>query len=535
MTDWTVSVPQRARASLPARYRQLTRGERLALLALLILLPIVALYNLPYGPRTWHDEGAALNVAKTLATEGVYAMRNSDGYQTFGPIQSVGPTVLLPVAASLKLFGMGLLQARLVSAAYLCLLLAVATLLAWRLFGLRAAIVTTFLLLAVQDVRLLFFGRQVLGEAPALMFFLAGVCLFTLRARGRLLVAVAAGLLIGAAMVTKSTYIVIGVVTLAVVGGLDWLYYRQHNRRGLVVAMLVATACVLAWMGTQYAYFGPDTFWDNSRKMQQLATGTTGFNPRVMAASLQFFMGSGSGHFLYLWGLPALLYGAFLARRRDQSGFMAALLLTFTILWLGYYFWSVPWIAYLFAPAAIAAFFVAKLWHDLTHGFTLSGTGLRQEWSQGRPGPAARNLALLALFSIVILWSLQGRLRNEVLARDLAPQELAAILNRTVQPDQVIETWERELAFLTNHQYHSPDQALLSKTHAAMYRGGTKNYSLGSDSLLEGQPPAYLILGWYSRWLDAYDPSFIAEHTIPVASVGTGDTRYELLKIVAER
>ena len=535
MTDWTVGVPQRVRASLPARYRQLTLGERLALLALLVLLPVVTLYNLPYGPRTWHDEGAALNVAKTLATEGVYAMRNSDGYQTFGPIQSVGPTVLLPVALALKLFGIGLLQARLVAAAYLCLLLAVAAFLAWRLFGLRTAIVTIFLLLAVQDVRLLYFGRQVLGEAPALMFFLGGVGLFTLKARGRLLVAVAAGLLIGAAMVTKSTYIAIGFVTLAMMGGLDWFYYRQHNRRGLVVAVLVAAACVVAWMGAQYAYFGPDIFWDNSRKMQQLATGTTGFNPRVMAASLQFFMGSGSGHFLYLWGLPALLYGVFLARRRDQSGFIAALLLIFAVLWLGYYFWSVPWIAYLFAPAAIAAFFVAKLWHDLTAGFTLSGGTLRQEWTQGRPGPAARHLALLALFSIVILWSLQGRLRNEVLARDQAPQELAAILNRTVQPDEVIETWERELAFLTDHTYHSPDQSLLSKTHAAMYRGGTKNYGLGRDSLLQSQSPAYLVLGWYSRWLDAYDPSFIAEHTIPIASVGTGDTRYELLKVVAER
>src|SRR5690348_18477110 len=79
----------------------------------------LALYNLGYSPVPWFDEGEHLRVPKTLVQYGQYAVWSADGFRYFGPTIGVGPTVLLPIALVFKLFGIGLVQARLVMVAYL--------------------------------------------------------------------------------------------------------------------------------------------------------------------------------------------------------------------------------------------------------------------------------------------------------------------------------------------------------------------------------------------------------------------------------
>src|SRR5688572_16502074 len=127
--------------------------------ALLAITLVLACYNLDRSPRTWQDEGGALLIARTLVEDGVYAIRTSDGYQTFGSIQSVGPTVILPLALSFKLFGVGLLQGRLVMAAWLVFTIVAFYSLGRELFGIRAAILAVLLLLSFPS-GILMLGRQ---------------------------------------------------------------------------------------------------------------------------------------------------------------------------------------------------------------------------------------------------------------------------------------------------------------------------------------------------------------------------------------
>jgi hypothetical protein len=107
------------RQGFPAWWRGAGRINSLGQLFLVLAVPVLALYNLGSSPRTWHDEGGAMSIAKTLAREGAYAIRSSEGYQTYGSVQSVGPTVIVPVAASFRLFGVGPVQGRMVMAGYL--------------------------------------------------------------------------------------------------------------------------------------------------------------------------------------------------------------------------------------------------------------------------------------------------------------------------------------------------------------------------------------------------------------------------------
>ena len=62
----------------------------------------LALYNLTDYPVTWFDEGSHLHVPKTLVRFGVYADYSSDGFRYYGLTVSLGPTVILPIAAAFR-------------------------------------------------------------------------------------------------------------------------------------------------------------------------------------------------------------------------------------------------------------------------------------------------------------------------------------------------------------------------------------------------------------------------------------------------
>jgi 4-amino-4-deoxy-L-arabinose transferase-like glycosyltransferase len=499
--------------------------EKVILLGLMIVATFLAFYNLEYSPRTWHwhDEGAAMSVSKTLVEDGVYAVKSSEGYQTFGPIQSVGPTVLLPVALSFKLFGVGLLQGRLVMAIYLLLTTLVFYGVGRVLFGRWVALLAVALLLGSPSAKFLCFGRQVSGELPALGFFLGGglVWWYGGRQTQRFWSYFLAGLLVGAAMVTKTTYVPLGFATLALLIIFDRLFYRQGNIRALVIIGIVALLCVAAWMGWQVLYFGLDTFQENTAKLAQLANSTSGFDPVLVLRAIKMLHGSYIGYFHYFWGIPALIYVAGLSLKRSQDSFRLAWLVIFAGLWLGYYFWTMPFITYIFAPAAIAAFFVGKLWSDLISSFTTSTQELWAELRQGKPIKVL-SIPLALIVLSLILFSLLNTIWDDVLAKDEAPQQVVAFLSENVDKNSLVETWERELNILTHHRYHFPDQSMLTQTHAARYRGGAYNYVLGADYFKKYQP-AYLVVGWYAKWSNLYDNAFLAKHAELLTTIGSYD------------
>jgi 4-amino-4-deoxy-L-arabinose transferase-like glycosyltransferase len=526
-------------------------------LGLLGGLAFLVFYNLEVNPRPWHDEGAALSLAKTLANEGVYAVRTSEGYQTFGPVQSVGPTVLLPVALSFKLNGVGLVQARIVAAGYALLTLVVFYCCGLELFGWQSALVSTLLLLASPTAGFLLFGRQVLGEVPALGFFLAGWLAWArgMRTKRAWLYPIA-GLLMGAAMVTKTQYVLIGLGTLALLVILDLFYYRQGNLGNLIVVGLTASACVAAWLSWQIMYFGIDVFQENAGKLGQLANSTTGFHLRSTVEALQVLLGS-SAPIYNFWALPALLYLGLLSARRDRKSFALAFLLIFSCLWLSYFtFWIIPWQRYALAAVAIVALFVGKLYSDLATAFFSSWEdfwkGIRQfrlhkSFSSQKTLLTLGTSVALITMGLLTINQAQKIVRTDVLDRVgvqidnvksppqfQAPHQIAAYLKESVDKQAVIETWDRELDVLTDHRYHFPDQAHLAKTHAAVYRGGSREYGLGEDyfGLIQ---PSYVVIGWYGRFNRIYDMEYLTQHSDLLVTIGQDGWRYDVYEFHLDR
>src|SRR6266498_4058386 len=171
-------ITPKAQTVAPARERISQRGvERAWLAALIAVALFLALVNLPYAPRTWFDEGSHLHVPKTLIQHGVYADISSEGYRYYGPTIGVGPTIMLPIALVFKLFGIGLLQGRIVIVAYLLTALAAGYTLARRLHGQLVGLLAVTLLLASRTFGYqgaIEYGRQVLGEIPGVAFLMLG-------------------------------------------------------------------------------------------------------------------------------------------------------------------------------------------------------------------------------------------------------------------------------------------------------------------------------------------------------------------------
>ncbi|NLE77730.1 MAG: hypothetical protein GX605_13385, partial [Chloroflexi bacterium] len=299
----------------------LGNGVRMGLLAgaAIACILFLSLYNLDSYPLTWFDEGSHLHVPKTLVRFGVYADYSSEGFRHYGPTLGVGPTVMLPIAAAFRLFGIGLLQARLVMVLYLLAAIVAAYRLASLLGGRWLAVVATALLVTSRGVALVANGRQVLGEVPGLLFVLLGLWLWfggwPNASWGRLLVA---GLLLGLGTVTKSQYLLVVGPALVLAWLANLLYYRQLPQRAFIVPGLACGLSYAAWQLLLVLYLGPATAAENLAVLREASGGAAFvFSPTCMANSLKILLSPS----VYLGALvPAMLHGLARSLSRTEEG-----------------------------------------------------------------------------------------------------------------------------------------------------------------------------------------------------------------------
>ena len=380
------------------------------LISLCALIAFALFYNLGLNPRPWADEGAMLSLARTLAQEGVYATHTAAGYESYGTVQSVGPTVIGPVAASLNLFGVGFVQGRAVVAGYAVLALLALFACARQLgLGRFAALFAVALFVPAAGSYFLAWSRQALGEVPALAFWLLAWWLWARQGRRSWLWA---GLSLGAALITKSQYLIFGIGLFGLLALLDLVYYRQRQIARLALVCSVALLCYAAWVGWQVAYFGWDTYAANLNTLGQLGRVTTRPNTLgQIADGLRGVLGRDMEDYYLLWGLPALAFGAVWAAPRNMAGLRYASLLVFGLMWLVYAigFYHIIWPPLLIAPGAVVALFVARLAEGVWRG--LRGLSLRQLTT-------APHMASAVLLVVLGLWTAdqwQSALRFDVL------------------------------------------------------------------------------------------------------------------------
>ncbi len=412
-------------------------------LALAVVVVAASAYNLANYPVIWWDEAIFSETAANLAQHGRYAftVQSPDQLSDLDYRISVGPALILPVALAYRLFGVSLVVGRMVAALYLVLLFGALFLCVRRLWDEKVGLTAVVLALAATDV--LYWGRSVLGDIPALGLFLLGTWLLL---RGLETAApwplFGAGLFLGLAFDAKEFYGIAFLPPLA-------LLLQEHGRHprrllpGLLAWGVGLALPLLAYLLLKVAILGSLSQAVGHFLEQKALLRHEFFTPltigRLYPESAAYLLGHplfwlGSLGFLWCWRLGGLTPG----QRLWLWNFLA-----WSLLYLTAVYWQRFALPALFLAAGPAAWTLVRVARGLLAPLK-SGTARR--W-------AGATLALFALLT----FSLSGMdtLSSVVGTHTNPPGRLLEFLQARISPKCLIETPEYELTFLTDeYRFH---------------------------------------------------------------------------------
>jgi hypothetical protein len=482
-----------------------TRLRRLTYAGLTVAV-LCAGVNLTRWPVPWFDEGIHLHVPEAIVRHGAYADFSSEGLRHFGPTLAVGPTVMVPIAGVFAAFGVGLLQARLVMAAYLVAFVAAFYVLGKRLGGRVTGLVAGALVLSAPGASAVEYGREVLGEVPGAFFLAIGlVTWFSAWAKPSIGRLVAAGLLLGLATATKHVYLLALGPALLAAWILNLLYYRTVPQYVFLVPGAICAAIFGVWQVAVLAWVSPGSLADNWALLRKTSDGAAFvFSATTSRQSLLELLGV-NGYFGLL--LPALAYSGWRARRKTLHDQMWGVVWLIAIANLGWYVLaSLGWIRYAFVGLSLSALLVGRLWRDLMRT-------VAQASAHGHPKAASIRLAVAVWLVAVVGLPLTSTATK--IAR-VPPADAAAVsgwLRTHVPADTVVETWEPELEIFSDHRFHYPPPALLIHAVAHVARGGPAPAT--QYAFRDAGVPEFVVVGAFARWVGLYaDSDLSADYTL---------------------
>ncbi len=210
-------------------------------LLLLALLLFVSIRELGTYPAAWSDEGLFIIVAKMIAAGKGYVLPLLDRTWSYPYFLNVGPALILPVALSLKLFGLSIEAARAPMVVYLVLASGAFYAFTRKTQGMTAARWATLLLVTLSAY--INTGKPVLGEVPAFFFVMLGLLAWVTlgKHRGWL-----AGAAFGLAMMTKVTFgLILPALAVAWIAAL--LMKNRDDLKQLTIAGMTSAVVFGAW------------------------------------------------------------------------------------------------------------------------------------------------------------------------------------------------------------------------------------------------------------------------------------------------
>jgi hypothetical protein len=102
---------------------------------------------------------------------------------------------------------------------------------------------------------------------------------------------------------------------------------------------------------------------------------------------------------------------------------------------------------------------------------------------------------------------------------------MAAYLNEHVPHEPLIETFEPEMGFFTDHNYHFPPRSISVKSTAHALLGGPS--AAQYYDFVQTEHPDYVLLGPVGYWAGIYPANLLATRYRLVTTIGW----YELYEI----
>ncbi len=413
----------------------------------------------------WFDEGVNAMVASNMATEGNYGLINArGGFQPFPDYVTTGPSVLLPIAASIKLLGDGIIPARIVMAIFLLLSVTVFYILTWWLYGWKAAIfASSFYITGVMGIGSIFpyepvlHSRFVLGEVPGFLYTLLGVAFLGLALRAvqpkrqnvwLLLVGLSWGLAIQAKLMF-ALLIIIFVV---------WSILERPGWRFLIIPIVGIAVPGLSWLGYEFNILGHsamrDRFLFGWPVYSSESAGLVN-NVVVVVKRLSGMLGIG----LVVFGVPALLFALWqsIGGQRNPRRSVLRFLVLFVIVWMSWFLVSTLYRPrHVLPPIFILNIFFAGLLIFLADNMKFPKVAsIRENWRSALFWDRYLRQILILVFAILLIFA-PGKMVILESIRDVekSPNLVVAYLNREGGSQLSIAAGERELDYLIGFTFH---------------------------------------------------------------------------------
>ena len=455
-------------------------------------------------PPLWWDEGWTLSIARNWLETGQYK-RLLEGQLAPRGLEAA-PTMTGSVYLAFQLFGVNIVQARMVGVLYTLATLLVIYYLARRLYNRKIAVATLLVVSVLPgyaELIPMYLGRQVLAEMAAMCFLLLGY-VFMITTLPRHLFWVSIPILTWSiALSTKAQVLPFWLCSMLFT--LVVLVYQKAWRSSVAFAVSCAGSLVgaqLLLMSWQH-FLWPDSTHGAVTGLYEV-TATVASIPARMFAFIV----------VALFGLPTLggLYHAVRSTIAAKSYIhdpVQCVRLSLLVLAGSWFAWfvllSVGWIRYMFPASFIGSIFVAAMIYDFTRGFDVSYT--IQKAMSVLEGRGFHRREMEALFvTILLLMSVprtaMALYEAYVLDADTSVQQVAEFLNSHTPPDVLIETYDSELFFLLNRSYHYPSD----QVHVQLIR---RTFLYEDTINIDYNPltadPDYLVVGPHSKQWRLYD------------------------------
>jgi 4-amino-4-deoxy-L-arabinose transferase-like glycosyltransferase len=427
----------------PATPPHLKFSRVLAWLALGAVLLVACFYNLDNYPAIWWDEAVFSETAANLSQTGRYAftVQSPDQLSDLDFRISVGPAVILPVALAYHLLGVDLLHGRLVAALYLLFAFLALYLAGRRLWGSSTGLLAVVLALLGTDV--LYWGRSVMGDVPALGLFLFGLwfLLQGLDSESNLPLFLG-GIFLGLAFTAKEFYGAAFLPPMFVLARREWPNLGRLLRR-LALFCLGLALPLLGYLALKTVILGSLVLALKHFLVQKMLLRHEFFTPltlgRIYPESFAYLL----GHPLFWLGI----LGSYWCWRKDSLTPGLTLWLANFLLWSLIYLTAVYWHRFALPALFLACPLAAHLLHRVyDRATTVLSHRLRQ------------TLAVILLGGFLLIWyPFAGvDILGTIVSCQTCPSErVHAYLKTNVPPDCLIETPEYELVFLDDeHRFH---------------------------------------------------------------------------------
>jgi 4-amino-4-deoxy-L-arabinose transferase-like glycosyltransferase len=447
-------------------------------------------------------------------------MLSSDGFRVLDqPLIANGPGLQLPIAAVFYVFGIGLLQVRILMVIYLIVTAFIFLIVVWRLYDSRAAWIALFLLLALPFEGYLRLGRQALGNVPGLCYFLLGYLLWLKWLdRRQTIHLIGAGLLYGLAMVTKGQYtLLLPMFALFVLA--DRLYYKQIGWKPWVILGTLMIICLGGWYLAQGFIVGWDRFGQHMASISSSSRVTVyAFRFNRLPGSVWYLIRSG----VLLVVLPGFFYALWSCRKKAPESMRLVFLAIFILVWLGWYaIASVGWSRYVFDAYAIGAILTGIFFADAARFVSSNGIIFKKPRLDRLSRWGA--ITLMGLTAIAASVGLARQIQHILLKPDESPQQLAAYMQANIPTQAVVESWEWEIDVLTKNTFHHPTNIWVDRYTAVLHF----NEPLVETYNPFANHPAYLLDGPFSKWTGVYQAYLQSNCCKLVSSFG----QYDLYRV----